>query len=110
VLALYFIFMQYIAGKFRKCEKLPEQGMYLSRSRTGNIFPYRTVVVLRHHVYVPEFHDPSCYSVDRHPNRGIDHPTVCDQYSVRICSLDVNMNNIDEKLLLYCRCLETFSL
>ena len=37
--------------------------MYLSRSRTGNIFPYRTVVVLRHHVYVPEFHDPSCYSV-----------------------------------------------
>jgi hypothetical protein len=54
--------MQYIAGKFRKCEKLPEQGMYLSRSRTGNIFPYRTVVVLRHHVYVPEFHDPSCYS------------------------------------------------
>jgi hypothetical protein len=63
VLALYFFFMQYIAGKFRKCEKLPEQGMYLSRSRTGNIFPYRTVVVLRHHVYVPEFHDPSCYSV-----------------------------------------------
>jgi hypothetical protein len=57
--------MQYIAGKFRKCEKLPEQGMYLSRSRTGNIFPYRTVVVLRHHVYVPEFHDPSCYSVQR---------------------------------------------
>jgi hypothetical protein len=55
--------MQYIAGKFRKCEKLPEQGMYLSRSRTGNIFPYKTVVVLRHHVYVPEFHDPSCYSV-----------------------------------------------
>jgi hypothetical protein len=63
VLALYFIFMQYIAGKFRKCEKLPDQGMYLSRSRTGNIFPYRTVVVLRHHVYVPEFLDPSCYSV-----------------------------------------------
>ncbi len=48
--------------------------------------------------------------LDRHPNRGIDHPTVCDQYSVRICSLDVNMNNIDEKLLLYCRCLETFNL
>ncbi len=64
MLALYFIFMQYIAEKFRKCEKLPEQGMYLSRSRTGNIFPYRTVVVLRHHVYVPEFHDPSCYSVE----------------------------------------------
>ena len=48
--------------------------------------------------------------LDRHPNRGIDHPTVCDQYSVRICSLGVNMNNIDEKLLLYCRCLETFNL
>jgi len=32
--------------------------------------------------------------LDRHPNRGID----------------VNMNNIDEKLLLYCRCLETFNL
>jgi hypothetical protein len=27
--------------------------------------------------------------------------TICDQDSVRICSLDVNMNNIDEKLLLY---------
>jgi hypothetical protein len=63
--------MQYIAGKFRKCEKLPEQGMYLSRSRTGNIFPYRTVVVLRHHVYVPEFHDPSCYSVVIQPQSGI---------------------------------------
>ena len=36
--------------------------------------------------------------------------TICDQDSVRICSLDVNMNNIDEKLLLYCRCLETFNL
>ncbi len=36
--------------------------------------------------------------------------TFCDQDSVRICSLDVNMNNIDEKLLLYCRCLETFNL
>ncbi len=46
----------------------------------------------------------------RHPNRSNDHPTVCDQDSVRICSLDINMNNIDEKLLLYCRCLETFSL
>ena len=34
--------------------------------------------------------------LDRHPNRGNDHPTVCDQYSVRICSLGVNMNNIDE--------------
>ena len=48
--------------------------------------------------------------LDRHPSRGIDHPTVCGQYSVRICSLDVDMNNIDEKLLLYCRCLETFNL
>ena len=36
--------------------------------------------------------------------------TICDQDSVRICSLDVNMNNVDEKLLLYCRCLETFNL
>ena len=36
--------------------------------------------------------------------------TICNQDSVRICSLDVNMNNIDEKLLLYCRCLESFSL
>ncbi len=47
--------------------------------------------------------------LDRHPNRGMDLPTVCGQYSVRICSLDVNMNNIDKKLL-YCRCLETFNL
>ena len=47
--------------------------------------------------------------LDRHPNRSNDHPTVCDQDSVRICSLDVNMNNIDEKLLLYCRCLETLT-
>ena len=35
--------------------------------------------------------------------------TICNQDSVRICSLDVNMNNIDEKLLLYCRCLETLT-
>ena len=35
---------------------------------------------------------------------------ICNQDSVRICSLDVDMNNIDKKLLLYCRCLETFSL
>ncbi len=28
---------------------------------------------------------------------------------VRICSLAVNMNNTDEKLLLYCRCLETLT-
>ena len=36
--------------------------------------------------------------------------TICDQDAVRICSLDVKMNNTDEKLLLYCRCLETFNL
>ncbi len=36
--------------------------------------------------------------------------TICNQDSVRICSLDVNMNNTDEKLLLYCRGLETFNL
>ena len=36
--------------------------------------------------------------------------TICNQDSVRICSLDVNMNNTDEKLLLYCRCLETLTL
>ncbi len=36
--------------------------------------------------------------------------TICDQDSVRIYSLDVKMNNIDEKLLLYYRCLETFNL
>ncbi len=34
---------------------------------------------------------------------------ICNQVSVRICSLDVNMNNTDEKLLLYCRCLETLT-
>ncbi len=33
--------------------------------------------------------------------------TIYNQDSVRICSLDVDMNNTDEKLLLYCRCLET---
>ncbi len=35
--------------------------------------------------------------------------TICNQDSVRICSLDVNMNITDEKLVLYCRCLETLS-
>ena len=35
--------------------------------------------------------------------------TICNQDSVRICSLDVKMNNTDEKLLLYCRCLETLT-
>ncbi len=37
--------------------------------------------------------------------------TICNQDPVRICSLDVKINNnTDEKLLLYCRCLETFNL
>jgi hypothetical protein len=37
--------------------------------------------------------------------------TICNQDSVfvRICSLAVDMNNTDEKLLLYCRCLETLT-
>ncbi len=35
---------------------------------------------------------------------------ICNQDSVMICSLDVKMNNTDEKLLLYCRCLEMFNL
>ena len=35
--------------------------------------------------------------------------TICNQDSVRICSLAINMNNTDEKLLLYCRCLETLT-
>jgi hypothetical protein len=94
VLALYFIFMQYIAGKFRKCEKLPEQGMYLSRSRTGNIFPYRTVVVLRHHVYVPEFHDPSCYSV-RTIEEGIERQVKV-QFSADIIQ-NLNVGNFSPK-------------
>ncbi len=37
--------------------------MYLSCSHTENIFPSWTVVVWRHHVYVLEFHRPSCDSV-----------------------------------------------
>ncbi len=36
--------------------------------------------------------------------------TICNQDSVRICSLDVNMNNTGKKLLLYCRCLETLTI
>ncbi len=35
---------------------------------------------------------------------------ICNQDSVRICSLGIKLNNTDEKLLLYCRCLETFDL
>ncbi len=38
--------------------------MYLPRPHTGNIFPSWTVVVRRHHVYVREFHRPSCNSVE----------------------------------------------
>jgi hypothetical protein len=40
--------------------------MYLYRSRTGNIFPSWTIVVWRHHVYVREFHRPSCNSAPMH--------------------------------------------
>ncbi len=39
--------------------------MNLSRSHMGNIFPSWTVVVWRHHVYVREFHRPSCNSVGK---------------------------------------------
>jgi hypothetical protein len=39
--------------------------MYLPLSHTGNIFPSWTVVIRRHHVYVREFHRPSCNSVGR---------------------------------------------
>ncbi len=55
--------MQYITGKFRKCQKPPEDSMIVPRSHTGNIFQSWTVVVRRHHVYVREFHLPSCNSV-----------------------------------------------
>ncbi len=41
------------------------------------------------------------------PTEVMATSTICNQDSVRICSLAVNMNNTDEKLLLYCRCLET---
>jgi hypothetical protein len=41
--------------------------MVLPRSHTGNIFPSWTVVVRRHHVYVREFHLPSCNSVTTFP-------------------------------------------
>ena len=44
------------------------------------------------------------------PTEVMATSTICNQDSVRICSLDVKMNNTDEKLLLYCRCLETFNL
>ena len=51
----------------------------------------------------------SVMSWTRHPTEVTITSTICDWYSVRICSLDVNMNNTDEKLLLYCRYLETFN-
>ncbi len=62
---LTFSFCQVVyRGKIPEMlKKLPEQGMYLSRSLTGNTFPSGTVVVWRHHVYVREFHHPSCNSV-----------------------------------------------
>ncbi len=43
------------------------------------------------------------------PTKVMITSTICNQDSVRICSLDVNMNNTDEKLLPYCRCLETLT-
>jgi hypothetical protein len=43
------------------------------------------------------------------PTEVMATSTICNQDSVRICSLDVYMNNTDEKLLLYCRCLETLT-
>ncbi len=43
------------------------------------------------------------------PTEVMATSTICYQDSVRICSLDVNMNNTDEKLLIYCRCLETLT-
>jgi hypothetical protein len=45
--------------------------MYLSRSHAENIFPSWTVVVWRHHVYVPEFHRPSCDSAGLEVLRAI---------------------------------------
>ncbi len=44
------------------------------------------------------------------PTEVMASSTIYNQDSVRICSLAVNMNNTDEKLLLYCRCLETLTL
>ena len=42
------------------------------------------------------------------PTEVMATSTICNQDSVRICSF-VNMNNANEKLLLYCRCLETLT-
>ncbi len=44
------------------------------------------------------------------PTEVMATSTIFNQDSVRICSLAVDINNTDEKLLLYCRCLETFNL
>jgi hypothetical protein len=38
------------------------------------------------------------------PTEVMATSTIFNQDSVRICSLAVNMNKTDEKLLLYCRC------
>ena len=43
------------------------------------------------------------------PTEVMATSTICNQDFVRICSSAVNMNNTDEKLLLYCRCLETLT-
>ncbi len=43
------------------------------------------------------------------PTEVMATSTICNLDSVRICSLAVDMNNTDEKLLPYCRCLETLT-
>ncbi len=61
-----------LALTFFSCSISPENSgsvknrwcVYLPRSHTGNIFQSWTVVVRRHHVYVREFHHPSCNSVE----------------------------------------------
>ncbi len=52
VLALYFFSSSISRENSGSVKKIPERGMYLSRSHTENIFPSWTVVVWRHHVYV----------------------------------------------------------
>ena len=69
--------------------------MYLPRSHTGNIFPSWTVVVRRHHVYVREFHRPSCNSVgekDKFFMSGIN----TEEYRARIFKL-IRSSRIDSK-------------
>ncbi len=51
----------------------------------------------------------SAVSWTDNPTEVVITSTICNPDSVRIYSLDVEMNNTDEKLL-YCRCLETFNL